>query len=155
VKRMILTAVAVAAVTAAATGVGTAAGTAGGKTPSGVTTLKLKSKVDRVSAVDNPPAGRSAGDVVVFTEKLFDARGKQVGTDAATCTALFDQRALCNGVYILAKGQVMVQLVQPGPTGTYSQAIVGGSGAYSGARGTVTVAQSAGGDRFTFRIRLR
>jgi hypothetical protein len=150
VKRMILTAVAVAAVTAAATG----AGTAGGKTPKGVTTLKLTSKLDQASAVDNPPTGRSAGDVFVFTEKLFDARGKQVGTDAATCTQLFDQRSLCNGVYSLAKGQVMVQLVQPGPTGTYSQAIVGGTGAYSAARGTVTVAQSASGDRFTFRIRL-
>jgi hypothetical protein len=105
--------------------------------------------------VDNAPAGPSAGDVLVFTEKLFNRGGKQVGTDAATCTRLFDQRSLCTGAYVFRKGQVMVQLVQPGPTGTYTQAIVGGTGAYTGARGTVTVAQSGAGDRFTFHIRLR
>jgi hypothetical protein len=149
VRRTLLVTVAAALCAAAAIGVGSA----GGKTSKGVITLKVTSKLDNASAVDNPPDGRSAGDVVVFAEKLFDSSGKQVGTDAATCTALFDERSLCTGAYVFDKGQVMVQLVQPGPTGTYRQAIVGGTGAYAGARGTVTVAQSPSGDRFTFRIK--
>jgi hypothetical protein len=48
----------------------------------------------------------------------------------------------------------MVQLVQPAPTGTYTQAITGGTGKYAGVTGTVTVRQRAGGDRFTFHIRV-
>jgi hypothetical protein len=48
----------------------------------------------------------------------------------------------------------MVQLIQPGPTGTYTQAIVGGTGRYARARGVVVVDQQSSGDRFTFRIRL-
>jgi hypothetical protein len=48
----------------------------------------------------------------------------------------------------------MVQLIQPGPTGTYAQAITGGTGRYAGATGTVTVDQHGGGDRFTFHVRL-
>jgi hypothetical protein len=48
----------------------------------------------------------------------------------------------------------MVQLIQPGAAGTYTQAITGGTGRYAGARGTVTVRQQSGGDRFTFRLRV-
>jgi hypothetical protein len=46
------------------------------------------------------------------------------------------------------------QLLQPGQQSTYRQAITGSTGRYAGARGTVTVRQGDGGDRFTFRIRV-
>ena len=72
----------------------------------------------------------------------------------ATCVALFDATLLCTATYVLPGGQVMVQLLQPGPRGTYDQAITGGTGRYGGARGTVAVRQSDAGDRFTFRIRV-
>ena len=117
--------------------------------------LQATSKIDQVHLVDNAPAGDSPGDVLVFTEKLFNSRGKQIGSDAASCVRLFDVTSLCTGVYKLRGGQLMVQLLQPGPTGTYDQAITGGTGRFAGARGTVTVAQRAGGDHFKFRIRLR
>jgi hypothetical protein len=117
-------------------------------------TFKATSKVDQAKIVDNGPAGDSPGDLLVFTEKLFNARGKQIGTDAASCVRLFDQTSLCTGVYKLHGGQVMVQLIQPGPTGTYDQAVTGGTGRYEGARGRVRVAQNPNGDRFTFKLRL-
>jgi hypothetical protein len=116
-------------------------------------TIKASSQIDQVHVVDNAPTGDSPGDVLVFTEKLFNSRGKQIGSDAASCVRLFDVTSLCTGMYKLRGGQLMVQLLQPGPTGTYDQAITGGTGRFAGARGTVTVAQSAGGDRFTFKIR--
>jgi hypothetical protein len=117
-------------------------------------TIKFSSKVDQARVVDNAPTGDSPGDIVVFTEKLFNSRGKQIGSDAATCVRLFDPTSLCTGVYKLRGGQVMVQLVQPGPTGTYDQGVTGGTGRFAGARGTVTVHQNPSGDRFTMKLRL-
>ncbi len=128
---------------------------AGAKGHGRTVTIKASSRIDQVHLVDNAPSGDSPGDVLVFTEKLFNARGRQIGTDAASCVRLFDVTSLCTGVYKLRGGQLMVQLLQPGPTGTYDQAITGGTGRFAGARGIVTVAQSAGGDHFTFKIRLR
>jgi hypothetical protein len=127
---------------------------AGAKTHGHTITIKARSQIEHAQVVDNAPAGDSAGDMLVFTEQLFDTRGKRIGSDAASCVRLFDATWLCTGVYKLPGGQVMVQLLQPGPTGTYDQAITGGTGRFAGARGTVTVAQQSGGDRFTFKIRL-
>ena len=116
--------------------------------------LELKSKLDNAQSIDNPPEGPSAGDVFEFTETLTNASGKRVGRDAAVCTRLFDATHLCTGVYVLSGGQITVQLVQPGPSGTYTQAITGGTRRYAGASGTVTVRQDPAGDRFSFRLRV-
>jgi hypothetical protein len=131
------------------------AGPAAAKGHHGRVTFKLTSKLDQAAAVDSAPTGDSPGDLLVFTEKLYNARGKQVGTDAAQCVRLFDATSLCTGVYKLRGGQIHVQLVQPGPTGVYDQAVTGGTGKYAGVRGTVTVDQHPGADRFTFKLRLR
>jgi len=117
-------------------------------------TLQARSQLEQAQTVDNAPAGPSPGDLLVFTERLLDSAGRAIGRDAAQCVTLFDASSLCTGTYVLHGGQVMVQLLQPGPQVTYQQAITGGTGRYAGARGTVTVRQSSGGDRFTFRIRL-
>jgi hypothetical protein len=118
------------------------------------TTFDLTSKVLSVKAIDNEPPGTSAGDVFVFTEDLFNKSGAVVGHDAAYCVQLFDATALCSGVYSLKGGQLMVQLLQPGPTGTYTQAITGGTGRFAHATGTVTVRQDpAKGDRFHFDVK--
>ena len=143
---------AVAAATALALALTPAAAEAKGKGRTIV--IEARSKLEHVQAVDNSPSGTSAGDVLVFTEQLFTPRGKRIGSDAASCVRLFDATSLCTGLYVLPGGQLMVQLLQPGPTGTYDQAITGGTGRYAGARGIVRVAQSSGGDRFTFRIRV-
>ena len=126
------------------------AGSAAAKT----ITIKATSKIDNARFVDTGATGDSPGDLLVFTEKLFDAKGRQIGSDAASCVRLFDATSLCNGVYKLKGGQLMVQLLQPGPTGVYEQAISGGTGRFRGARGTVTVNQQPTGDRFTFKIRV-
>jgi hypothetical protein len=117
-------------------------------------TIKARGQIDQVKLVDNAPTGDSPGDLLVFTEKLFNSHGKRIGSDAATCVRLFDETSLCTGTYKLRGGSVMVQLVQPGPTGTYDQAVTGGTGRFAGARGTVRVAQNPSGDRFTFKLRV-
>src|SRR4051812_4683091 len=97
------------------------AGSAAAKT----ITIKATSKVDNARFVDTGAPGDSPGDLLIFTEKLFDAKGRQIGSDAASCVRLFDATSLCTGLYKLKGGQLMVQLLQPGP-GVYDQAITGG-----------------------------
>lgn len=128
--------------------------TANGKRSPGTITLQVRSQLEHAQFVDNAPAGVSAGDLLIFSERLLDSSGQQIGSDAAQCSRLFDERSLCTGEYTLPDGQVMVQLVQPGPSGVYTQAITGGTGAYARATGTVTVDQRPDGDRFTFDIHL-
>src|SRR4051794_6631387 len=113
----------------------------------------LRSKVTNAKLVDAAPEGLSPGDILVFTEDLSDKTGAVVGHDAAYCVQLFDATALCSGVYSLKGGHVMVQLLQPGPIGTYTQSITGGTGRFARATGTVTVRQDpAQGDRFHFAV---
>jgi hypothetical protein len=125
-----------------------------GKSRTKTITIQATSELENIQLVDNPPSGNSAGDVLVFTESLFDLEGRLIGSDAATCTRLFDQRSLCTGTYSLPRGEVMVQLLQPGlgATLTYTQAITGGTGRFARASGTVTVDQQPTGDSFRFRI---
>jgi hypothetical protein len=148
------TRIAITAVAALALSASALAGPAQAKRHHRPISFEVRSQIENVKVVDNAPAGDSPGDVLVFTEKLFDSRGRQIGSDAATCVRLFDVTSLCTGLYKLPGGQVMVQLLQPGPTGTYDQAVTGGTGRFAGARGTVTVEQRSGGDRFTFRLRV-
>ncbi len=145
------TSLAVALGAAALAGAGAAPADAAART----VTLHARSQLDKAHLVDADPPGRSPGDMLIFRERLVDSDGRSIGTDSAVCVALFDATSLCTGTYVLRGGQLMVQLLQPGPTGTYTQAITGGTGRFAGATGTVTVKQQTGGDRFTFRIRLR
>lgn len=121
-----------------------------------VVVIRAGSQLVHAQAIDANPTG-TAGDRILFTEKLLNARGRTIGHDAADCVRLFDEQSLCTGVYSLRRGQIMVQLLQPSLSGrvTYRQAITGGTGRFDSASGTVTVHQRpTGGDRFTFRIRV-
>jgi hypothetical protein len=60
---------------------------AGAKGHGRTITIKAQSQIEHVHLVDNAPAGDSPGDVLVFTEKLFNSHGKQIGSDAAPCRA--------------------------------------------------------------------
>jgi hypothetical protein len=119
-------------------------------------TMHLSSRLAQAHVADSPPNGFSPGDVLVLTEQLLNSHGRQVGTDAASCTRLFDTRSVCTGVYVFGRGQIMIQLLQPNLTGTrtFTEVITGGTGAYVGATGTVTDNQGGPNDRLTFHVRL-
>jgi hypothetical protein len=81
---------------------------------------------------DGPP---SPGDHTITTYRVFDASGaKRLGRADFVCTSL-NRRAehdQCAGTIALSDGQIATQ----GDAGNV--AVVGGSGAYAGARGTAT-----------------
>jgi hypothetical protein len=83
-------------------------------------------------AGDGPP---SPGDASIVTYRVFDAAGaKRLGRAQFVCTAV-DRRGeheQCSGTIALPDGRLATQ------GDAENVAIVGGSGAYAGARGTAT-----------------
>jgi hypothetical protein len=127
------------------------AGAAGKGSPA---TVKLKAVVDSFHQVDNAPEGDTQGDVLVFTQKLTDASGKQIGTADAYCVRTAPGRVReCQGTFFLPKGQVFVSGPDPDNVKRHALAITGGTKAYTDARGHVTLDHKSAvedGDTFTF-----
>ena len=144
---------AVAALAVAALGATQVPGKAPSKPPLNFT---LNGKIKTVSFVDNAPDGDSVGDVVVFTQTLRNLRGKVVGSDHATCTkSLPAGHRVCSGGFLLARGQLTIQGIDPPDSVKRHPLIVtGGSGAYRGVRGEIDVRHlSPIEDRFVFHLK--
>jgi hypothetical protein len=107
--------------------------------------------------VDNPPRSRgrterttttSMGDVFVFTNPLVNGAGQRSGVFYATCVAarggaLDRTFVLCHGVAKLRDGDIAVE-VATGFGDLVTGSIVGGTGAYNGACGTLTSRSAEG-----------
>jgi hypothetical protein len=124
------------------------AGAAGTKKPSGIT-FHLVEKDAGFNFVDNKPLGGpneppSMGDMFVFDATLLTRGNKRAGMLYATCTVASggkNGKAECAGTFTLAGGQLALQTViglAEGGSKPDRIAIVGGTGAYEGARGMVT-----------------
>src|SRR5215813_113755 len=133
----------VAAVCLVIVGVSLASG--GGGNRNNPLELHLISRATAINNfVDTGPAGASPGDLYVFSDRVFAANGPaiQIGTVDGRCV-LIDPvtfRFDCSTTGHLADGDIMgagnINLTQ-GATSTL--AIVGGTGAYSAARGDSTL----------------
>jgi len=118
----------------------------------------LYGEVDDASFVDNGPAGDSAGDVFVFQQAIRREReGSQIGSDRASCTRTTrdEQEYLCSGVFLLPRGQITIQGIEPPPgVNRHPLIVTGGSGRYRGVSGVIRVTHlSPTEDRFEFRLR--
>lgn len=88
-----------------------------------------------------PPAGGGiTGMVEVVRQRLYKpgVTGKAIGRSDLVCTYLDQRERSCTGTYFLPKGSLVVQ----GALETrllYEIAIVGGTGLFDNARGTLTV----------------
>ncbi len=98
-------------------------------------------------ATDKAPKGPSAGDTYVTTSRLVNAvaqfgkkKGAVVGSDSATTTLTATRSARVSGVVTLPGGTLTVRgkLEEQADT-TYVAPVVSGTGAFKGARGTVTI----------------
>ena len=90
--------------------------------------------------VNNGPPTRGAGDQEIIFDRLFNRRitRKPIGTARFICTFTARTMRICTATFNLPKGELVA-------TGTvrfrqfYDLAIVGGTGLYDDARGTLTI----------------
>jgi hypothetical protein len=104
--------------------------------------------VDRLVAterVDVGKRGKSAGDMEIVRARLFDrrVRNRQLGRSELVCTYVDSGRnRVCRGTYILPRGTLVVggslRFYQ-----LYNLAVVGGTGLYDNARGTLAITRAA------------
>jgi hypothetical protein len=94
------------------------------------------------------------GDLIVFTNPLADAAGKDVGRlhlKSVTTTGssnFLKSKLTCDGVMVLPGGTLTLQALTGPGSPTTNGAITGGTGAYANARGVVasTERRSGGSD---------
>jgi allene oxide cyclase len=107
------------------------------------------------ATTDTGATGDSAGDVLTFANDVFDAKDqKRVGTDQGTCIRTVAGAAYeCNFTTLLRDGQLVVE----GPfydAKDSTLAIIGGTGAYAQARGTMDLHALNGGKEYAFTFHL-
>ena len=114
-------------------------GASSGGASTGVASLRFYERPGPTSVVDNAPKGKKAGrgDLIVYANPVFDRQGTQVGTDHGVCTVLSSSQSQCEATLALPKGQIVTHGLQ-GMTSSFEVAVIGGTGAYAGARGTMT-----------------
>ena len=102
--------------------------------------LHLVEKGGDLRFVDNPPRAKhsydfSAGDIVIVSRDLYTRKGAGAGSLRIVCVVKDQTTQQCNGTETLSGGTLEVAGVSsPAPSTTV--AVIGGTGAYNGARGT-------------------
>ena len=124
--------------------VAVAVGGSSSRAATGPAQIKITDREVRVVRVDVGARGTSPGDIEVIHYRLFNRRVTKnaIGRADLHCTFVDGGRArLCQGTYFLPRGKLMV-------AGSmrfrqfYDLAVVGGTGLYDNARGTLTVTRT-------------
>jgi len=110
--------------------------------PTGTLQLVALHKEDRFNFVDNPPKQGmrrppSPGDIGVLRHKLRNTSGDRVGSARVVFTST-GRGEIVYGVFKLGGGLIAFEGLS-GLSRTDTHAITGGTGAYNGAAGTLTV----------------
>ena len=114
-------------------------------------TIELTARHQGGFRVDNRPRGASPGDLLGFRETLT-AGGRRVGRGHGTCVAVSRTLADCSVTTVLSDGMIVGRFTQDSTQRTITAAIVGGTGAYDGARGEATVTLGARGNQIVIRL---
>ena len=118
-----------------------------GSVAAGPGTISVISITTSSKATDKSPKGPSAGDTYVTTSRLVNAvaqfgrkKGAVVGTDRATTTFSAVRSARIAGTATLPGGTLTVRgRLKEQADSTFVAPVVSGTGAFKGARGTVTI----------------
>ena len=103
-------------------------------------TITITDTTARHTRVDVGHAGRSAGDVDIYSLVLYNKRitARAIGHGEMVCTAVGGKGQSCVASYLLPKGQIVAQGLITSRL-IYELAVVGGSGLYDNVRGSLTV----------------
>ena len=109
----------------------------------GPATIRITDRQEAMTRVDGGPNGTSPGDMEISSSRVFQrGTGTRIGRSELVCTYVDSVRSRgCRGTYSLPKGDLVVD-------GSiryrqfYDLAVVGGTGLYDNARGTVTVTRT-------------
>jgi hypothetical protein len=110
----------------------------------GPATIRITDRQLAITRVDIGRRGTSPGDVEVIRMRLLERiTRKTIGRGELVCTFADSVRSrVCRGTYILPRGKLVV-----GGSILYRRfydlAVVGGTGLYDNARGTLTVTRTA------------
>ncbi len=106
-------------------------------------TIELVEHADSVTNIDIGDEGPSVGDLISWGPNALYDENNTIDTGATTqgtCTALASGDCILIESILFPDGSTLeLQGVQPSEPVTSTRTIVGGSGVYLGARGTVTV----------------
>jgi hypothetical protein len=108
----------------------------------GPATIRIYDRQLAITRVDIGARGTSPGDVEVIRVRLLQRSGSTIGRGELVCTFADSVRSrVCRGTYILPRGKLVV-----GGSILYHRfydlAVVGGTGLYDNARGTLTVTRT-------------
>jgi hypothetical protein len=154
--RLTLITVACAAIIAAVALVGSS-GAQQPSPPTGILELVSLDRETHFKFVDNPPRsgdpGRpSRGDLAIITGRLRDTANRRAGKLYALFMRLAGQRRHVDQVratFVLRHGHIVVEGISAGGR-TDNVAVIGGTGRYAGARGTLRVTQTRRAARYRF-----
>ena len=123
----------------------------------GPATIRITNVEDTVVRVDVGTKGKSPGDMEIIRQRLYNARltTRSIGRSELLCTFVDRRRSrVCRGTFFLPKGKIVV-----GGSLLYRQfyelAVLGGTGLYDNARGSLVVTRIAVHpvrDRMVFRL---
>jgi hypothetical protein len=118
-----------------------AASTSSGVTGPGL--IRVTSQEVSVRRIDVDGSGRGPGDMEIVKQSLFNKRirARAIGHSELLCTFVNRQARNCQGTYFLPRGRLVV-------AGSlrfrlfYELAVIGGTGLYNNARGTLIVTRT-------------
>lgn len=122
----------------------------------GPSLIRITNREVAYERVDVGKRGVSPGDLEVIRQSLYNRRltTKSIGHSDLVCTFVDTRARSCRGTYFLPRGKLVVggslRFRQ-----FYELAVLGGTGFYNNARGTLTVTRTAAGptrDIILFRL---
>jgi hypothetical protein len=115
-------------------------------------TMKIVAIQHDFGQVDAGKRGPTRGDSTVFSEELRIG-GKAVGADHIACTFMGvwpQETDFCRGLFVLPGGSLIAE--GAAAHGPFTVAIVGGSGRYAGARGTMRATPTKAGENLVVTL---
>jgi hypothetical protein len=106
----------------------------------------------RIAAVATQTTSKTSGKRLTFTEQLMSG-AKVIGHDRVTCTSSSKTAASCTALFTLTHGTISVKGTVSFTAASSTLAIVRGTGAYKGRKGTLelTPAGTRSLEEFTIR----